>query len=180
MTIRRRRVRPATARDGPGGERDMTSGRSLRIGEAILGGLVLAVGLFIAVETTQLHAGPGYAAVGPALFPYMIAAGLIVIGALILREAGFGRIAHERGMELDWAAVLILSVALIVQLALLTQVGWIVATTILFVLAARAFGSRRPLVDCGVGLAVAAASFAVFNYGLDLNLPAGALFQRFL
>jgi putative tricarboxylic transport membrane protein len=40
---------------------------------------------------------------------------------------------------------------------------------------ARAFGSRRWLVDGALGLALAILSFVIFNYGLDLNLPAGIL-----
>ena len=157
----------------------MTTGRSLRIGEAILGGLVLFLGLFIAYETTQLTSGPGYAAVGPALFPYMIAAGLVVIGALVLREAFFGHVAHERGMELDWWAVLLLLVGLVVQGVLLLPLGWILATTALFVIVARAFRSRRPLLDAGIGLAITVVAFVLFNYGLGLNLPFGWAFESF-
>jgi putative tricarboxylic transport membrane protein len=155
----------------------MTTGRSLRIGEAILGGLVLVLGLFIAYETTQLHSGPGYAAVGPALFPYMIAAGLVVIGALVLREAFFGHVAHERGMELDWRAVLLVLVGLVVQGILLLPLGWILATSAMFVVVARAFGSRRPLLDAGIGLAITVVAFVLFNYGLGLNLPFGWAFE---
>ena len=157
----------------------MTTGRSLRIGEAILGGLVLFLGLFIAYETTQLTSGPGYAAVGPALFPYMIAAGLVVIGALVLREAFFGHVAHERGMELDWGAVLLLLVGLVVQGILLLPLGWVLATTAMFVVVARAFGSRRPLLDAGIGLAITVIAFVLFNYGLGLNLPGGWLLESF-
>ncbi len=151
----------------------MTTGRSLRIGEAVLGGLVLFLGLFIAYETTQLRAGPGYAAVGPALFPYMIAGGLVLIGLLVLREAFFGHVAHERGMVLDWSAVALILAGLVVQIVLLLPLGWILATAVAFVVVARAFGSRRPLLDAAIGLALAAAAFVVFNHGLGLNLPAG-------
>ena len=157
----------------------MTTGRSLRISEAAFGGLVLLLGVFIAFETTQLSAGPGYAAIGPALFPYMIAAGLVLIGLLVLREAFFGRIAHERGMELDWWAVALVFAGLIAQGVLLLPIGWIVAATAMFVIVARAFGSRRPLLDAGIGLAISAVAFVVFNYGLGLNLPGGMLADRF-
>ena len=158
----------------------MTTGRSLRIGEAMLGGLVLFLGLFIAYETTQRTSGPGYAAVGPALFPYMIAAGLVVIGALVLREAFFGHVAHERGFELDWPAVALVSAGLIAQLLLLEIVGWILATALLFVAVACAFGSRRLLLDAGIGLVLASLAFAVFNYGLGLSLPIGTVIERVL
>jgi putative tricarboxylic transport membrane protein len=45
----------------------------------------------------------------------------------------------------------------------------------LFVAVARGFTSRRWLSNALVGLAVSAFIFAVFNYGLGLQLPAGIL-----
>src|SRR5688500_13844079 len=101
----------------------MTTTRSLRVGEAILGGGALALGLFIAVERSQLEVASSHAAIGPTLFPFLIAGGLILIGALVLREAFFGHVAHERGgFELDWLAVALVSAGLIVQMFLLETV----------------------------------------------------------
>jgi putative tricarboxylic transport membrane protein len=158
----------------------MTTGRNLRVGEAILGGGVLALGLFIAVETAQLEVAASNATIGPRLFPFLIATGLIVVGLLVLREAFFGHVAHERGFELDWPAVALVSAGLIVQLLLLETVGWILATTLLFVAVARAFGSRRLLLDAGIGLVLASLAFAIFNYGLGLSLPIGTVIERVL
>jgi hypothetical protein len=42
----------------------MTSGRGLRFGEAVLGLVVLGLGLFIAVETSLLEVAPSNAAIG--------------------------------------------------------------------------------------------------------------------
>jgi putative tricarboxylic transport membrane protein len=159
----------------------MTTVRSLRLGEAILGGGVLALGLFIAVETSQIEVAPSHAAIGPTLFPYLIATGLIVIGALVLREAFFGHVAHERGgFELDWLAVALVSAGLIVQMLLLEMVGWIPATTLLFVAVTRAFGSRRLLTDAVIGLVLTSLAFVVFNYGLGLDLPVGTVLEDVL
>ena len=159
----------------------MTTTRSLRVGEAILGGTVLALGLFIAVQTSQIEVAPSHAAIGPTLFPFLIAGGLIVIGALVLREAFFGHIAHERGgFELDWLAVALVSAGLIAQLFLLETIGWIPATTILFVATTRAFGSRRLLLDAVIGLVLASLAFVVFNYGLGLDLPVGTVLEDVL
>jgi putative tricarboxylic transport membrane protein len=159
----------------------MTTTRSLRVGEAILGGTVLALGLFIAVQTSQIEVAPSHAAIGPTLFPFLIAGGLIVIGALVLREAIFGHVAHERGgFELDWLAVALVSAGLIVQMFLLETVGWIPATTLLFVAVARAFGSRRLLTDAVIGLVLTGLAFGIFNYGLGLSLPVGTAIERLL
>ena len=52
---------------------------------------------------------PSNAAIGPRLFPFLIAAGLLVVGVAVLAQAFFGHIAHERGFELDWRAVALVS-----------------------------------------------------------------------
>jgi putative tricarboxylic transport membrane protein len=158
----------------------MTTGRALRLGEAVLGGGVLALGLFVAVETTQLRVGPSHATVGPTLFPYLIAAGLLVIGALVLYQAFFGHVAHEGGLQLDFVAVGLISAGIVAQMLLLEWVGWIPATTLLFATVARAFGSRRLLVDVAIGVALTALAFVVFNWGLGLSLPAGSLLESLM
>ena len=83
----------------------MTTGRSLRVGEAVLGGGVLALGLFVAFETSQMQVAASHAAVGPRLFPFLIAGGLILVGGGTPAQAFFGHVAHEGGFELDWLAV---------------------------------------------------------------------------
>jgi putative tricarboxylic transport membrane protein len=159
----------------------MIAVNSLRLGEAVLGGGVLALGLFIAYQTSQLEVAPTHATIGPTLFPFLIAGGLIIIGALVLREAFFGHVAHERGgFELDWLAVALVSAGLIAQMFLLETVGWIPATTLLFVAVARAFGSRRLLTDAVIGLVLTSLAFVIFNYGLGLDLPVGTLIEDML
>lgn len=155
----------------------MTTGRSLRVGEAVLGAGVLGLGLFVAVETALLRVGPAHAAIGPRLFPGLIATGLIVVGLLVLREAVFGHVAHEQGFELDWLAVVLISAGLVAQLFLLEWIGWIPATTLLFVAGARAFASRQLPLDIVIGLVLASVAFVVFNYGLGLSLPLGTLIE---
>jgi putative tricarboxylic transport membrane protein len=158
----------------------MTTGRSLRVGEAVLGGGVLALGLFIGIETALIEVAPSQATVGPRLFPFLVATGLVVVGLLVLREAFFGHVAHERGFELDWLAVALISAGLLVQMFLLETIGWIPATTILFVAVTRAFGSRRLLIDAAIGVVLASLAFVIFNYGLGLDLPLGTLIEDLL
>lgn len=158
----------------------MTTGRGLRIGEAVLGGGVLALGLFVAVETALLEVGPSHAAVGPRLFPFLVATGLIVVGLALLREAFFGHIAHEQGWELDWRAVALVSAGLLVQMLLLESLGWIIATTLLFVAATLAFGSRRLVLDAAIGVVLTSLAFVIFNHGLGLGLPTGTVIEELL
>jgi putative tricarboxylic transport membrane protein len=54
-------------------------------------------------------------------------------------------------------------------------VGFVIAGTLLFVLAARGFGSRADVRNGIVGLIIAGITYAFFTYGLGLGLPAGIL-----
>lgn len=158
----------------------MTTGRSLRIGEAVLGGVVLALGLFVAIETALLEVAPTNAAIGPRLFPSLIAFGLLAVGVAVLWQAFAGHIAHERGFELDWRAVALVSGGLILQMLLVESMGWIIATTLLFVAATLAFRERRVLISIAIGLALACLTYWVFNYGLGLTLPVGTTIEALL
>ena len=58
---------------------------------------------------------------------------------------------------------------------LINTAGFVIAAAALFVGVARGFGSRRPLRDALLGLAVALAIFVFFVHLLNVNLPAGWL-----
>lgn len=148
--------------------------RRLPIGGMLLGLSVLGLGIFVAVGTWMMPEPAMASAVGPKDFPVLIASGLIIIGGLLLREA-FVRKTEEEAVELDWRAIGLVLGALLVQLLLLGLLGWISATAFLFMMTARAFGSRRVWVDMLIGAALAGIIFVVFDYGLDLDLPLGSL-----
>ena len=158
----------------------MTTSRSLRLGEAVLGGGVLALGLFIAFETSQMQVAASLAAVGPRLFPFLVGAGLLIVGVVLLREAFFGHIAHEHGFALDWRAVALVSAGLLLQMFLIESLGWIIATTILFVAATLAFRERRVLISVAIGLVLTGSTYWIFNYGLGLTLPVGTAIEKLL
>jgi putative tricarboxylic transport membrane protein len=58
---------------------------------------------------------------------------------------------------------------------LIEILGFIFASTILFVMVARGFNSRRWGLNIVTGLVLGSAVLAMFNYGLGLTLPAGIL-----
>ena len=92
----------------------------------------------------------------------------------------WGHVAHETGFELDWRAVGFVSGGLLLQMLLLERVGWIVATTLMFLAATLAFRERRVLVSLLIGLALTVATFVIFNYGLGLGLPTGEMIENML
>ena len=158
----------------------MTSGWGLRIGEAVLGAVVLGLGLFIATETSLMELAASNAAIGPRLFPFLVAAGLLAVGAAVLWQAFFGHIAHERGFELDWRAVALVAGGLLLQMFLVESLGWIIASTLMFLAATLAFRERRVVISIAIGLVLTGLTYWVFNYGLGLSLPIGTTIEELL
>jgi putative tricarboxylic transport membrane protein len=144
-----------------------------RVGSVIFGLCLAALGLFIGVETTQMSAGPEYAAVGPRAFPWIIGGGLVLVGAVLLLGAIRGAQAESDDEHYDWSAVAWIAGVLMAELVLLKWVGWVPAAALLFVGVAHAFGSRRWARDALIGLVFAGAAFVLFTQVLGLDLPAG-------
>jgi putative tricarboxylic transport membrane protein len=153
----------------------MLTTRGLRLGEAILAAFVLVLGVFIAVETAMLRTGPGYAAIGPTLFPWLVAAGLLLVGVALLYEARAGALAQPVGFELDLPPALAVTTGLVLQMVLMKPAGFVIASAVLFVAVAYAFGSRRVALNAAVGLVLSIATYVAFTRGLGLVLPAGLL-----
>jgi putative tricarboxylic transport membrane protein len=149
-------------------------------GQVAVAAGVAAIGAAVLWGSFYLPTGGGYAQVGPGVMPRVVGAILLVLGGLLLREAltgGFRGVdeAAEAHMPMDWRAFAWVSGGIIAYGVLVDFLGFIFASTILFVMVARGFGSRRWLTNTITGLILAAVVFAIFNYGLGLTLPSGIL-----
>lgn len=153
----------------------MSTARDLRLGEAVLAAFVLALGVFIAVETARLPAGPGYSGIGPRLFPWLVAAGLLVVGLALLREVRSGAVAHPSGFELDLPPLAWVTLGLVAQMVLMQPAGFVIASAVLFVAVARSLGSRRWALNAAIGLVLCTVVHVAFTRGLGLSLPGGVL-----
>jgi putative tricarboxylic transport membrane protein len=71
------------------------------------------------------------------------------------------------------AALATLALALLADVVLIEWLGFVVASTLTFGIAARAFGSRRPARDVIVGLTLATGIHIAFTRGLGVSLPSG-------
>jgi putative tricarboxylic transport membrane protein len=150
----------------------------INIPEAGLGAFALLLGSYVAIDASGYHDGSTYDALGPSLMPYIIAAGLILTGLPILVGALFSRGRPEPIEAIDWMPIALITLGLIVPIVFILWLGWIPVITVVFALGARAFGSRRTLLDLGLGVAFGIVTFVVFNYGLGLHLPVGRIFTR--
>ncbi len=158
--------------------------RGAAIGETILSAAVIIFGFAIVWQTTQVRLTPAYSKVGPRVIPYIVGAGLVIIGGWLLVEALTGRWGSAVGTEsedvdptlpTDWRTVGILAASLLAYLVLLEPAGFVIASTALFSGAAYAMGSRRYARDITCGLVMAVLLYVGFTRGLDLQLPAGIL-----
>lgn len=157
----------------PGGARAGPSWSRLVLAAGILG-----LGLFYLVETAAIRVLPTYARVGPRFFPYLVATGLIVLGALLLWRAWRGVDGDADPIGPGPAEKLPMGVVaggLVLQSLIIDWVGFVIAAAITFVLTAAGFGSRRWLLNGALGLGLAVAAYVGFTRGLGLSLPAGLL-----
>lgn len=153
----------------------------LPLGDLLIALGVLALGGFFAYGAFGVSVTQSYSRVGPRFFPFLVAAGLLLCGALLLVQALRGKAADPEGGEdvdadapTDWRAVLLIAAGLVGTAFLMEPLGFPLTAALLFWTVALAFGSRNlfaPVIGLGLALLVHLA----FTRLLDLNLPAGVL-----
>ena len=152
--------------------------RSVNVGEVLLSLALVFIGSFVIYETQGIAETQGYSQVGPRLFPYIIGTGLTLCGAVLGWHAisgGWRDVPLDEGGHdaPDWMAWAIISVGIVLHMVLIGWAGFIIVSTLMFVLIARGFGSKRAVRDLLVGLALAVAAYFLFTRALGLRLPPG-------
>ena len=150
------------------------------VGQILVAAGVLLFGVALAFGTMQLPEATGYAKVGPRLMPTIVSGGLILLGMVLMKEAlfsGFRGVdeTEAKATPTDWRAFAWISAGIIINGMLMVPVGFVISGTLLFVLAARGFGSTAWIKNAIIGLIIAVITYAFFNYGLGLGLPRGIL-----
>ena len=156
----------------------MTARSPIHLGEMLISFGLIALGSFVVFETQSIAETQGYAQIGPRLFPYLIGVGLTLCGAVLGWHAFSGGwrnvpLDQEGHDAPDWLAFFVISAGIILHMVVIGWAGFIIAATLLFVMIARGFGSRRPLRDAIVAALLATAVFFIFTSGLGLKLPSG-------
>jgi putative tricarboxylic transport membrane protein len=119
-----------------------------------------------------------YALVGPGLFPALIGAGLVLLGALLVVAVARGeRFEPQEVEDADptrppsrralWTAV----AAGVAPILVIRPLGFPAGAALAFALTARALGSRRLLLDLGLGALLGVACWLLFSRLLGLSLP---------
>ncbi len=147
-------------------------GRRRSIGAALVVAALLAgVGAVMLWDVSHLTQDGGYAGVGPADVPRMVAIGLIGLAVWTVVAGLRGDFMTPEKQEV--APVLWVLGGLLGQLVLLPLAGFTVATGLLFAMTARGFGERRFPLALGIGIALAFLVYVLFDGLLKLNLPGG-------
>ncbi|MBE2314433.1 tripartite tricarboxylate transporter TctB family protein [Solirubrobacter sp. CPCC 204708] len=142
-------------------------------GARVFGGVLLALGVVAFVAT--LGVGDGWQASGPRLAPAVSAAALVVLALAFLVRPGEKLAAHvtEAGERTHWPTPALL-VALLVGYALaLDLLGYALATAIFYWLATWLLGSRSPVRDVAIAVALGVVTSFVFSEWLNVQLPTG-------
>jgi len=143
--------------------------------ELFIGLGLLAFSGIVWWQTAAMPVSPMYAKVGPTIFPYLTAAGLAVMAVFLVAFAfrGGWQPEDEKEVPVDWGPVAFITAGLVLNVGLIGTLGFTLASTILFVLVAWAFGSRNPLRDAAIGFAFALVSFFGFAKALGVNIGGG-------
>ena len=140
-----------------------------------VGALLFAVVVF--AQTRAIPVSPLYSKVGPTVFPYLTVGGLGVLSVLLLVQGvrGGWQDTEEAAVRPDWRAVGFVGAGLLANVSLIGTLGFTAASTLMFVLVAYGFGSRRPVRDAGIGGALALAAYFGFAKALGVNIGAGVV-----
>ncbi len=140
---------------------------------------VIAIGIGVVYGTTLIPVTPISARVGPTIFPFAVGAILIVLGALLMRDA----LARNWDCEatdpeapspdlvpLGWVAA-----GLVLNLVLIKPLGFILSSTIMYIFVAQGFGARRLWLAALVGFALALLAYFGFAQLLGLRMGGGLI-----
>lgn len=146
---------------------------------AIIGVGLLAIAAITWMDARSMTITANYG-VGADAASYFVAAFLAILGVgHVIAAARKGGPAVETD-HADWAAVawILLALAGLIG-AIWLGAGFIIGSTLLFALTARAFGRRALLADLVIGFVIATLIFVMFNQLLKLTLPMGPLERLF-
>lgn len=134
-----------------------------------------ALGLYVAWQGTSFGRQIGYMPVGPAAFPVGIGICLFLVSAVMAASAYRRGGPPLRDLGISWAPLLKTLGLFAAYLLALGAIGFLVATPLFFIAAARVLGSRHSWIDLAVGAVFAGTVFSGFRYGLGVRLPMGDL-----
>jgi len=171
-------------------EQQQQSGYFRRRTGYILPVILLGVSAFIGWGTITMEVPALATFPGPQVFPSMVAVAALVLAVILAisvhrnpEPASVDSTTDADEVEFsasvrpssNWKAIAFTAGTIIVFIVVLNPLGWLLAGAFLFWGVARGLGSKRPLFDIGLSLAISSIVQLAFSAGLGLNLPPGIL-----
>ncbi len=142
-----------------------------------LGLAIIGIGAVWLYEGSSLPQLGGYAALGPGFFVTLIGIALIGLGATLLVQIARGEDFQaqdsedaEASIPASWRALTLAAAAAALPLLTMEPLGFPLTAMASFALVTRAFGSRRIVFDCLIGLVLGAVCWLGFmKLGVNLG-----------
>lgn len=139
------------------------------------GVFIFAFGIFAAFGAAAIPTS-SWAVVGPSLFPWAVAGLILICGVFLVIQGLLGGWQGEEEQEpLQKTQLLWVGGGLVANLVLIDDVGFIIASTVMFAMIARGFGSRNWPRDLGIGFAVALIAYVGFDRLLGYKIGSGLI-----
>lgn len=109
--------------------------------------------------------------------PYaaFVLAGLVLFGLAAAVSLARRPKSPRESVPLAWRPLALIGAGAVLHVLLAETLGFIISAALLFWLVARAFDTRHPARDAVYAFGVAIVSYVLFDYALELPLPAGVL-----
>lgn len=139
---------------------------------------VIAIGLILAIGAFRFPPEMGFVILGAHVYPCAVAVFLAGVGVVLSYQAmtgGFRELSRDLQASsrqangksgAAWVTAGIVAIALLINV-----IGFVLAAALLFACSARGFGSRHPLRDLAIGIALTLPIYWLFNAGLGVALP---------
>jgi putative tricarboxylic transport membrane protein len=143
----------------------------------------IGVGIFILIfaavmawQTAIIPTGGGYAQVGPTAIPWIIVSMIAILGAVITVQASTGWwIVETEHRPLRIKALAWIAIGLLLNILMIGTLGFVLASSAMFLCVARAFGSTNPARDAGIGFALAFVAYLGFDRLLGYQIGTGLI-----
>ncbi|WP_423206630.1 tripartite tricarboxylate transporter TctB family protein [Paracoccus yeei] len=153
--------------------------RHSRLGPTVVALAVLATGIGVVWATTLVAVSPAYARIGPTFFPRIVGTALVVLGTFLFvsaRTATWQCEATDPGeprpdlVPLAWVGG-----GLVLNLVLIAPLGFILSSSLMYLMVAKGFGARRIWLAALIGFVLALVAYYGFAQLLGLRMGDGLI-----
>ncbi|EJM48307.1 tripartite tricarboxylate transporter TctB family protein [Pseudomonas sp. GM48] len=153
----------------------MTTLRAVVPTQLAVGIGLIAISVVLAIGAHRFPPEMGFVILPAYVYPYVVAAFLGAVGLLLGYQAisgGFRELENDTATVpggtagAAWVTAGLVGVAVLINLT-----GFVLAAGLLFACSARGFGSRHPVRDLAIGIALTLPIYWLFNAGLGVSLP---------